>query len=353
MLECMGKVVIHIPLVTWREGRPRYWPSKAQRELGFRGEDLRHPPLNQDGKPVGAWYSLDEAIKWSNARQEEIAKKREAVTTKAFSPARPKNQSVLTVGELLLQWQQLPKFKGKLIVEGRRKRKPLGADTVRFYRGAAKTLEKFDDGYVWFSPANALTPRALDGILEKIEVAHGLGQARAVRATLSTAYKWAILQGKANINPAAGVALPVPDPRLRCGEPEEIAALVKAADDIGRPEIGDSIMLGVWTGQRQADRLQLQGGQILKDGILFRQAKKNGAPLLIPVAPELASRLEAAKQRRREWRVNYTHVVLDEKTRRPFEKDWYRKVYREVREEAEKRKLKVFQLKKILRHLVK
>ncbi len=58
--------------------------------------------------------------------------------------------------------------------------------------------------------------------------------------------------------------------------------------------------------------------------------------MLIPVAPELASRLEAAKQRRREWRVNYTHVILDEKTRRPFEKDWYRKVYREVREEAEK-----------------
>ncbi|MEP4103638.1 MAG: hypothetical protein ABJM05_04790, partial [Nitratireductor sp.] len=135
-------------------------------------------------------------------------------------------------------------------------------------------------------------------------------------------------------NPAAGVRLPVPAARIRAGEPEEIAALVDAADRIGRPDIGDAIMLGVWTGQRQGDRLSLSGGQVLDDGILFRQAKKHGQPLLLPAAPVLTARLEAARLRRRDWRVNYPHVVLDEANRRPFAADWYRKVFRVVREIA-------------------
>lgn len=77
-------------------------------------------------------------------------------------------------------------------------------------------------------------------------------------------------------------------------------------------------------------------GQISAQGLVFRQSKKDGQPLLIPIAPELVTRLEAARERRRDWRVNYPHVVLDEIARRPFKSDWYRKVFRLARDEAVK-----------------
>ena len=127
-----------------------------------------------------------------------------------------------------------------------------------------------------------------------------------------------------------GQQLPVPAPRIRYAERHEIAALVEAADRLGLPEIGDAILLGVWTGQRQADRLSLIGGQIVDGSILFRQAKKHGQPLLIPVSHDLATRLEAARIRRKDWRINYHEIVLDERAKRPFQADWYRKLFRIV-----------------------
>lgn len=337
-MSAMGTVVVKIPLVTWREGRPRYWPSAAQRALGYGYEDLRHAD--------GRWFSLDEAIAWSKSRQADIDRRRlqaaEPATAGRPSSAAPSGAQppaggvagVRTVGELITLWLDLPRFAGVDVVEGKRRRQAASANTVRFYKTCARALETHRAGRVWHQPAAAVTAKAMSGIIERIEVEHGLAMTRGVRAMLSVCYGWAVKEGHVLANPVAGVKLPMPAPRLRAGEAEEIAALVEVADRIGRPEIGDAIMLGVWTGQRQADRLALAGGQMTDDGILFRQAKKHGQPLLIPVSPQLAARLAAARERRRDWRVNWPHVVLDEKTRRPFEADWYRKLFRVVRDIA-------------------
>ncbi|WP_287391531.1 hypothetical protein, partial [Mesorhizobium sp.] len=70
--RAMGKVEINIPLVTWRDGRPRFFASKVHRQLGYKGEDLRH------GKS-GPWFTVEEAIAWSDARQLELKQKRAAI----------------------------------------------------------------------------------------------------------------------------------------------------------------------------------------------------------------------------------------------------------------------------------
>lgn len=93
-------------------------------------------------------------------------------------------------------------------------------------------------------------------------------------------------------------------------------------------------MVALWTGQRQGDRLKLSDTQITPDGIVFRQGKKHGQPLLIPAAPELAARLKAAKHRRRDWKVNYPNVILDEERQRPFLKRWYVEIFSRVRKAA-------------------
>jgi len=341
----MGKTTITIPLVTLRptpEGtyRPRYIPGARHRKLGFKGEDLRHAD--------GTWFSLDECAAWSKGRQLLVDQ------TAALPPKKRRAQrhatGLITVGELFERWFADPRLNGKAVVNGKKHRDPLKANTVRYYRNAAAQLEKLDGGKVWLSPASAITSAMLAnpdrGILHRIEVVHGLSTARSVRAAISSCWGWGIGKGLVAGNPASGAGdtLPLPAPRIRVGSIEEIRALVAAADMLTRtgPEggtvthadIGDAIMLGAWTGQRQNDRLRLEDGRITDAGIIFRQGKKHGQPLLIPMAPDLAARLNAARIRRGSWRVNYPHVVLDDAARRPFADDWYRKLFTRVRRAA-------------------
>jgi hypothetical protein len=49
------------PYVKWRNGRPRSSQGAYARALGFIDADLRHPPHDENGRPVGAWFNLQEA----------------------------------------------------------------------------------------------------------------------------------------------------------------------------------------------------------------------------------------------------------------------------------------------------
>lgn len=330
----MGKIVVQVPLITWRDGRPRFSPGPRLRKppFNFKGEDLRH------GKD-GPWFDLAATVAWSEARQALIT-----ATDAEASPVKRKRlvagAAGSTVGQLFETWFKLPRMNGKAMVEGKRRRDPLSANTVRYYKNGANQLEQFDHGNIWNAPAAAITTKTLNGVLNRIEVKHGLSTARNVRAAISSLYAWAIADGKASVNPVAGGnKLPIPEPRIRFGSIEEMRALVFAADDMGRPEVGDAIMLGLWTGQRQGDRLALEDGRVTKDGIHFQQGKKKKQPLLIPAAPDLTQRLAAARHRRSEWRVNYPHVILNEEERAPFKADWYKKLFRRAREYAATGKL--------------
>lgn len=354
MLGAMGKVEIRIPLVTWRDGRPRFIPGPAVRALGLPGTDLRFPEgagpdyqpamLRPGDKNTGRWFSLDEAIAWSKAMQEEIATKRRDVATGRTTPRKLRNAQVrgaasyLTVGQLVesfLDPQQNPRMGGKEIVQGRKTRRPLRANTIRYYRGGAATLERLDNGRVWLAPAAALSSTALEGILDKVEIAHGLAQARTVRSLLSVAYGWGCGRKMVHFNPVAAMEtrLPVLKPRVHWARPHELDVFLRGCDALGCPEVADLVCAGAWTGQRQADRLSLRFNQITADGILFRPEKKEraGQQLLIPMSSTLAARLEAARRRRQDWPVQSTHVFLNEKARRPWSAPWWRAVFRVLR----------------------
>lgn len=317
----MGNLTVKIPFVTWRNGRPRFSPGPAHRRLGLAGEDLRHPD--------GNWFSFEEARAWSESLVLRIA------ALKSAAP-RPRGSGPWTIGQMFAHWFADPRMNGRPLVEGKKRRPPLAVNTVRGYKGSARLLERWDHGFFWALPANAVTARSLGREIDEIWKAHGLAQARAVRAALSAAYGWAGQKGRIARNPVADIdlKLPVLPPRLRVAEPEHIIALIAAADALGRPEIGDAICLGVWSGQRQNDRLGLTDEQISHAGILWRQHKKAGAPLLIGEAPLWEVRSKAARRRRAGWRVNYPHVILDEATRRPFGADHYRHEFARIRDAA-------------------
>lgn len=313
---------VSIRHVSWREGRPRFSPGPGLRAEGFTGQDLRHPD--------GRWFSLEEATDWarrfSEARQAGAAA-RPAVP--ALPP--PVRGAVVTLADVFAEWRASPAFLKK------------APATRSWYRRAEEGLAAFDPD-LYATPARAITKPIVVGLSEALEQRRGLATMRAIMATLSAALGYAERKGRIPVNPALRLRLESPPPRLRSGTPAEMRALIAAADLMGRPEIGDAVMLGLMTGQRQADRLALRGGQMQEGRLLLRQAK-TGALVDIPPMPALVARLEAARQRRvarieadsaagRQPPPTWAEVVIDERRARPWRREWYAHVFASVRAAA-------------------
>lgn len=338
------------PHVAWRNGRPRFTPGKDIRPFGYKGKDLRHDD--------GSWFTKGEAVDWSEAFQKDLAAHRmELKRPKPRTLARPKTvrQRFYSIADLWNDWSKSPKFRVG-------QPKAFAANTIRDYEQKIGLLEQ-DHPLVWNAPAATLSQPVLRQVYEKLWVDRGLASARGAMLVLSSAYSWGILTGKVKRkdNPARGLKMETPDPRIRFATRKELAALVAAADAIGRPEIGDMVVLGVWTGQRQADRLALLAGQKRAGRRIFRQAK-TGAIVEIRGAPELEARLTATAERRAAAKAEallaaapderkaveerFAHVVLDEafdprpgrEARRwlPFSKYHYPHVFAEIRAAAVK-----------------
>lgn len=333
--RAMAKIVVHIPYINWRDGRPRYVAAPKHRELGYKGEDLKHPD--------GTWFDLEEAKAWSEARireyderRQEVKRGRSAARVAAGAPAKADGY---TVAQLFSDWQSPrlnPRFGDKVTMQGKRRIKPLAANTREFYRRNAKIFEELDDGAIWARPAAQLTRKAASGIYDRLAEQKGIAVARAAIATLSAAWSWAHNKGKVGPSPLMRLGMETPEARLRVGSIEEMKALIAAGDELGRPEISDSVMLGLMSGQRQADRLNLaEGGRDLDGRLLFRQIK-TGAVVLVPSAPMLAARLAAARDRRRDAKVHFPEIVIDETAGRPFKRSWYSHVFADVRDAAVK-----------------
>lgn len=322
-----------IPLVAWRDGRPRFVPGASMRALGYKGEDLRHDD--------GAWYTIGEATDWSLARTAEIEARR-AAATKDANRRRPKGTKpfrqapiVYSFARLFEDWQRSPKW-GEAGAIGKRDVKVYAANTRANYRQAMKTFEAHDPEF-YHAAVAVLTPQLAYGLFEDLWEQRGLSSARAVLATMSAAISWGRRRGRVTLagNPCIGLGLSTPAPRVRFGTRDEIAALVAAADAMGRPEIGDMVMLGVWTGQRQNDRLALVAhkAELARGRRVFRQ-KKTGAIVEIFEAPELKRRLAASRKRREAAGIVDAQIVLDERHWRPFRPYHYRHTFAKIRDKA-------------------
>lgn len=328
-----ARLVVHLPRVSWRDGRPRFEPSATLRKLGLKGEDLRH----QD---TGRWFTEGECLDWINAVLEPRIGQARALR-QAMPKARPATLArqlvpVYSLDQMFGDLWQRPEFTGQAVQDGRRRRKPLAAKTVKWYKSMAQLVARFDVD-LWAADASAMSAAQWATFLEKLEAAHGLDTARAVRATLSMAFKRMKVRTRKGELPMQDASLPMPPPRLRVGDVREMEHLIATADAMARPEVGDAILLGLLTCQRQADRLSLEGGQIMEGEIIFRQ-RKTGAIVAVPALPQLQARLAAARERRKAHKVQWPQSVIDEKAQRPWASggDHYRHVFAELRDAAAK-----------------
>lgn len=338
------------PHVAWRDGRPRFTPGPVLRGQGHKAYDLRHAD--------GRWFSRGEAVDWSEAFQKNLAASRDAQAQEAAEKARraPKPYGhaeaarrppvgrpvvMVSIAQLCEDWQRSAKFRQPADeVEARRLRQAkaiYSPKTIKDFRQKLGVIEKHDAS-LWASPADALSQPVLFGLYEELVEARGLATARGAIAALSIALSWGKRRGKitfrenSGVNPAKALAMDTPPPRVRFATRAEIEALVAVADHQGRPEIGDMVMLGLWTGQRQGDRLALEDRGLLNKRRVFRQSK-TGAIVAVMQAPELERRLSRATARRRAAKAEAMLAAKTAEERAAVEKRFARVVLNELVDE--------------------
>ncbi len=334
---------VKLPYIKWRDGRPRLVHGPRERSAGFVDRDLRHPE-------TGAWFSYEEARALSERHAAEIRKARTA--PRKFIKARGL-QRPGTVEDLIDDWLASPEVKA------------LKPASIASYQKAARALiwrpesreeaatrrEKSRAAAVLGVEAPArqkeqlasLIPGAIGApemrsLFNYLKGARGHHMALAAISALSAAMSWGKESSKWRLktNPRIDMRFDRPDGRVVMIEFEEFAALVAAADAMGRPSIGDAIYLGLFTGQRQADRLRLKD-EGLSAGRRHLRQSKTGALVAIKEAPQLAKRLAEARTRVAALKLKLglrdipPEIVIDETTGRAYNEHTYRHLFAEAR----------------------
>lgn len=352
----MPKSVSCGPYVPYRDGRPRFVPGPAARALGFQGQDLRHPD--------GRWFTFEEARAWASANAKAIEARRAGGKPAAKPAAKP-----LTV-ENLLEDFLAAMARGEPGPNG----EPLSADAIASYRKAANAIvyvpeareaaaarrekERAADVLGVKVRPRAKEPFATSAIaaIGKVELnafyvyarnARGHHMALSMVSVFSAAWTWGGTDPRWRLgtNPRRELRFARPEGRIVVYEAAEIEALIAAADAlpcriaksgqvITRRSIGDAILLGVDSGQRQRDRLLLRDDGLVDGRRHFRQSK-TGMVVEIRQTARLAARLADARQRtaalRLELGTRDDVIVLDEATGRPYDQSTYRHVFAAVR----------------------
>ena len=302
----MPTLKIDVPYFQWREGRPRWIPGPRLRERGWRGRDLKDE--------LGGWLLFEAALDAARAINEEVRDAGPAKQTRR--QPRPQGRSIADLLEAYFASRDFDR------------RRP---NTKRDYRGKALAIlfqpaqsKTKDPEPFAAAPAAAITPVEVKAFFEYLERQRSLGMARGAIMVLSAAYRWGRTSSdwRLRSNPCHRLGLPAPAARIRIATDDEIRALVDAADAVA-PSIGDAVYLGLFTGQRQADILELTEpadanrslAERVADGepIEFRQAK-TGAPVKAWPTPQLVVRLAGADRRRKARRVVSTAIVVCETT---------------------------------------
>lgn len=302
------------------EPRPRFNPSPALRKLGHTRKNLQHED--------GTWFTPGEALDFVRSLTAGVKRDRKAArsTAKKLGIKAPA-AGLMTVQRLLNEFQN-PAINPRFTVDGEQRgkmqRAGLAENTIRDYRQKARVIET-GAPEIWALPVAALDSAIVTAMFEDLWSQRGLASARGAIAVLSAAISWGIKRGRVpglSANPCRDLGISVPPPRVRAGTPQEIMALIAAADELGLPEIGDMITLAVWTGQRQGDRRALEDAGLVDGRRVFRQSK-TGKIVAIKESPELAARLAAAKKRRQAAKILSTRLILDESRWVPFTERHY------------------------------
>lgn len=314
--------------------RPRFKPGPLERrrrkQLGL--------PLSFDLKHHdGAWYTRDEVAEFCRTKAWEPAPAEQSAPSE-----KPRQRRVI---DLLDDWFASIEKAGKLSLKTLDSyKKSLNATKykprTRAERAADKTLEI--EPFV-LARVSAIEEPEVVAFYNYQKATRGHHMALSIVAVISAAYTWGKLDPywRTRDNPALKLDLARPEGRIVFYLDHELRALLAAADHLGRPSIGDAILLGLFTAQRQGDRLDLEDAGLVNGRRVFRQSK-TGVVVEVPETARLKERLEQAAARRAAIALKLGQkdhqrakaIVVNESTGRAWRQDDYRHWFAEVRRTA-------------------
>lgn len=218
----------------------------------------------------------------------------------------------------------------------------LAPATRRHYAWALEAIEDWAGDM----PARAITPPAVqawhDSLCRRVE---GRGRGRRVVETPAKAaaalrvlrllLQVGVRLGYLSQNPASRPGLVLRRQREPVlWRPEQVAHMVAVADALGWRSVGTAILLNAWIGQRVSDVLALPPWSPEAGSLVLRQGK-TGRRVALPIhlVPALVERLRAEATRPGAVR-SATHLLLHDRTGRPWQLSTFEHVFAEVREAA-------------------
>ena len=334
-------MTVNLLHIKWRDGRPRVVHGPEDRARGFADRDLK--------TDAGAWFSYEQTAEFSKTHHDKIIKAR--ADGKRVSSIKPTRDG--TIEDLLDDWLRSPEVQGLAPASIASYRKASRAiiyrpesreqAAVRREREQAAALLGIQIPERAREPIASATPKSLGPpelreFFNYLKGARGHHMALAAIAALSAAMSWGGESSKwrLGVNPRINMQFDRPAGRVVMIEMEEFKALIAAADALGRASIGDAIYLGLFTGQRQGDRLALKDEGLINGRRHFRQSKTS-ALCAIKETPQLTARLAQAKTRVAEIKIKLglrnmpETIVVDENTGRPYNEHTYRHLFSEIR----------------------
>lgn len=334
-------MAVKLRFVKFRDGRPRLVHGPRDRAFGLVDRDLK--------TDAGEWLTYEQAEKFSRQYAQHVEKLR--AEGKRIKPAKPTRPPM--VEDLILDWLASPEVQNlkpasiasyqkaaRAIIYRPETREEAAARRERERAAAVLgvTIPEREREAIATATPSSIQPPEMRALFNYLKAVRGHHMALAAIAALSAAISWGAESSKWRLgaNPRINMKFERPAGRVVMIEMEEFRALVAAADALGRHSIGDAIYLGLFTGQRQADRLALKDEGLISGRRHFRQSK-TGALCAIKEAPQLTTRLAQAKTRVAGIKIKLglrdlpVAIVIDESTGRPYNEHTYRHLFAEIR----------------------
>lgn len=263
----------------WRDGRPRWEPSPANRACGFAGMDLRDP----DGKWMdrGAatsaadartlWAAfVREAMRDTDAGGKARAQLRQAIDRLPPMPTEPEPRRRRELVADLIE-------RGRAVLEDREPgvtealshgartgnalidaffadaaaQRRLSRASQDLYRSQSKKFRaKFGRDRV-----DEITPGRIRAWHEELVEDYSLSTANSCIGSAGAYFQWALLQDPPWMaaSPIQRLRLPKPDGRRVYWTTAEEKAFVTWCDANGFADVADAVVICLWTGARQSD----------------------------------------------------------------------------------------------------
>jgi site-specific recombinase XerD len=303
---------LRIPYLQWRNGRPRWEPGPRLRADGWKGRDLKDDD--------GAWLELPGAIEAAKALNKDVESWRlnGGPLQRRIAPVKPAR-----TGEHLWEvYRQSPRYAKK-------------ADSTR--RDYANKIRPFLEEFGEFQVA-ALEKADLYRWWEELHHDRGHAMANGVLAVARAMLSYSTIIGWRKDNPAREMGLDSLPPRQVFWLPEELSAIVAAADQIGKPSVADAVVVALHSGQRQGDVLAMPRRIFVEQRIRLSQLKmrsRGGALIDAPMTPALEARIAAIRARREDVVIDPNEpLILREDNGRAYDVHLFRKAFSRVREAA-------------------